>query len=145
MSWPKDMELIHISARGILVLGPESITQRFHLSQWQTSMTRRWTECRKGTWCWMSSVPWSSRMDLERFLLLGALLSTSRCHIFRMRIRKSTAMQDQSHGWTRWVLNWFRPSRGIIVIRPVLLYYAMKFDTPDRLQVTAFIVWRTVS
>jgi hypothetical protein len=39
-------------------------------------------------------------------------------------------------------LDWFRPSRGVIALRPVLLYYAMKFDAPDRLQVATFIVQR---
>jgi hypothetical protein len=37
-------------------------------------------------------------------------------------------------------LYWFRPSRGVIVLRPVSLYYAIKFDVFDRLRVTTFIV-----
>jgi hypothetical protein len=27
------------------------------------------------------------------------------------------------------VLNWFRPPRGVIVIRPVLMYYAIEIDS----------------
>jgi hypothetical protein len=35
-------------------------------------------------------------------------------------------MQDQSRGWTQQSLDWFRPSRGVTTIRPILLYYAMQ-------------------
>jgi hypothetical protein len=31
MSWPEDMELVHKSVRGALMLGPKSITQGFCL------------------------------------------------------------------------------------------------------------------
>jgi hypothetical protein len=42
------------------------------------------------------------------------------------RIGRNTTMLDQSRGWTRWILDWFRSSYGVIVLCPVLLYYAMK-------------------
>jgi hypothetical protein len=42
------------------------------------------------------------------------------------RIERNVMMQYQSRGWTWWVLDWFRPSRRVIAIRPVLLYYAVE-------------------
>jgi hypothetical protein len=42
-------------------------------------------------------------------------------------------------------LYWFMPSRGIIALHPVSLYYAMNFDAPDRLRTVTFIVWRTAA
>jgi hypothetical protein len=44
-------------------------------------------------------------------------------------------IQDQSRGWTRWVLDWFRPSRRVIVLCSVLSYYAVEmyeFACPRR-------------
>jgi hypothetical protein len=35
-------------------------------------------------------------------------------------------MQDQSQGGRWQDLDWFRPSRGVIALRPILLYYAAK-------------------
>jgi hypothetical protein len=43
------------------------------------------------------------------------------------------------------VLDWFRPSCGVIALHPVLLYYAIKFDAPDRLQAATYIIRRTAS
>jgi hypothetical protein len=37
-------------------------------------------------------------------------------------------------------LLWFTPPRRVIDLRPVLLYYAIKFDTPDRSWDATFIV-----
>jgi hypothetical protein len=65
--------------------------------------------------------------------------------IFRMRIRKSATLQDQPRRGIRRILDWFRPSRREIAICLVLLYYAIKFDVPDRLHVITFIDWRTGS
>jgi hypothetical protein len=66
------------------------------LPRWQRSTTRRWAECCRETWCQMSLVPWSSRRDLECFLLPGVPLSMS-CHqIFVMWIGRNATMQDQS-------------------------------------------------
>jgi hypothetical protein len=42
------------------------------------------------------------------------------------RIGRNVMMQDQSRGWTRRVLDWFRSSRRVIVIHPVLLYYVVE-------------------
>jgi hypothetical protein len=53
-------------------------------------------------------------------------------------------MQDQSQGGTLIDLDWFRPSRRVIALRPVLLYYAMeKLVAPDELWATTYIDWRT--
>jgi hypothetical protein len=43
------------------------------------------------------------------------------------------------------VLDWFRPSYGVIAHIQFLLYYAIKFDAPDRLRAATFIVRRTPS
>jgi hypothetical protein len=43
------------------------------------------------------------------------------------------------------VLYWFRPSQRVIVIHSVSLYYDIKFDAPDRLRVTTFIVRKITS
>jgi hypothetical protein len=72
-------------------------------------------------------------MDLERFPHPGASLSMSRRQIFVMRIKKSAVMQDQSHRGTMRVLDWSRPSRRVIALCLVSLYYAIIFDAPDRL------------
>jgi hypothetical protein len=42
-------------------------------------------------------------------------------------------------------LDWFRPSRGVIVIRPIFLYYTVKFDAPDELWATTYIIRRIAS
>jgi hypothetical protein len=50
-------------------------------------------------------------------------------------------MQDRSQEGTRQNLDWFRPSRGVIDIRPILLYYAVeKLVTPDELRAATYIV-----
>jgi hypothetical protein len=46
------------------------------------------------------------------------------------RIGGNTNQRDQSHVNTRHeVLDWFRPLRGVIVICPVLIYYAIEIDS----------------
>jgi hypothetical protein len=42
-------------------------------------------------------------------------------------------------------LNWFKLSHAVILLRPVLLYYAIKFDVLKRLWTVIFIVCRTAS
>jgi hypothetical protein len=74
----------------------------------------------------MSKVPWSSRMDLERFSLPDMPLSMSCRQIFVMRIGRNATMQDQSQGVTQRGLDWFMPSREVIALRPVLLYYVVE-------------------
>jgi hypothetical protein len=50
-------------------------------------------------------------------------------------------MQNQSQGRIRWDLDWFRPSRRVIALRPVLLYYVVeKLVTPGELRANNFIV-----
>jgi hypothetical protein len=45
-------------------------------------------------------------------------------------IEGNTSRQDQSHVNTRHdVLDWFRPLRRVIVIRPVLIYYAIEIGS----------------
>jgi hypothetical protein len=45
---------------------------------------------------------------------------------------------------TRQGLDWFRPSRGVIALHPVSLYYAMgKLVALYELQATSYIEWRT--
>jgi hypothetical protein len=58
-----------------------------------------------------------------------------------MKIGKSVVMQTSKMNTVD--LSWFRPSHELIVIRPVLLYYFIKFDAPDILWTATFIVWRT--
>jgi hypothetical protein len=44
---------------------------------------------------------------------------------------------------TRQDIDWFRPSRKVIALRSILLYYAMeKLVAPDELRVTTYIDWR---
>jgi hypothetical protein len=46
------------------------------------------------------------------------------------RIGGNVSRRDQSHVNTRHeVLDWFGPSRGVIVLRPVLMYYAMEIGS----------------
>jgi hypothetical protein len=53
-------------------------------------------------------------------------------------------MQDQSQVGTRRGLDWFMPSRRVIALRPVLLYYAVeKSVVPDELRTATCIDWRT--
>jgi hypothetical protein len=59
----------------------------------------------------------------------------------RIREKRSDARSISKMNMTD--LSWFRLSRGVIAIRPVLLYYDMKFDAPDILGTAIFIVWRT--
>jgi hypothetical protein len=40
-------------------------------------------------------------------------------------------------------LDRFRSSRKVIVLRLILLYYAIKFDAPNKLWITTYIVRRT--
>jgi hypothetical protein len=40
-------------------------------------------------------------------------------------IREIVSRLDQSHE----ILDWFEPSRGVIVIRPVLMYYAIEIGS----------------
>jgi hypothetical protein len=54
-------------------------------------------------------------------------------------------LKDQSRREIRRVLDWFGTSPRVIAIRSDLLYYAIKFDDSDRLQVSTLIVWRTTS
>jgi hypothetical protein len=45
---------------------------------------------------------------------------------------------------TRRYLDWFRPSRRVITLHPVLLYYAVKeFVAPNELWAATYIDWRT--
>jgi hypothetical protein len=138
MNWSRDMELVCKPTYDALVVGPELVTRGFCLPWRQTSMIRSWTECHNKILCWKSRVSWSSRTDLERFPLSGAPLLTSRHQIFRMRIGKSTSMRNQSCKWPLQFLYWFRSPRRVIALHSVSLYYAMKFDTSDRLPVAAF-------
>jgi hypothetical protein len=46
------------------------------------------------------------------------------------RIGGNVSRRDQSHVNTRHeVLDWFGPSRGVIVIRPVLMYYVIEIGS----------------
>jgi hypothetical protein len=50
-------------------------------------------------------------------------------------------MQDQSQRGTRRDLDWFRPFQRVKVIRPLLLYYAVKrLVAPDMLQAATYII-----
>jgi hypothetical protein len=50
-------------------------------------------------------------------------------------------MQDQSQGRTRQDLDWFRPSRRVITLRPILLYYAVeRLVAPDELRAATYII-----
>jgi hypothetical protein len=45
-------------------------------------------------------------------------------------IRGNASRRDQSHVNTRHeVLDWFKPSRGVIALHPVLMYYAIKIGS----------------
>jgi hypothetical protein len=46
------------------------------------------------------------------------------------RIGGNASQRDHSHVNTRYeVLDWFRPSRGVIALRPVLMYYATEIGS----------------
>jgi hypothetical protein len=46
------------------------------------------------------------------------------------RIRGNISQQDQFYVNTRHeILDWFGPSRGVIVLRPVLMYYGIKITS----------------
>jgi hypothetical protein len=46
------------------------------------------------------------------------------------RIGGNVSRWDQSHVNTKHeILDWFRPSRGVIALRPVLIYYAIEIDS----------------
>jgi hypothetical protein len=50
-------------------------------------------------------------------------------------------MQDQFQKGTQRDLDEFRPSRRVIIVHPVWLYYAMeKLVAPDVLQVASYII-----
>jgi hypothetical protein len=93
-------------------------------------------------WSWVMHTmsTWFSHKNL----VWQYLLSTSCRQIIVMRIGRSTTMQDQSRGRTRWDLYWFRPSWRVIALHPVLLYYAVeKLVAPDELRAATYIGWRT--
>jgi hypothetical protein len=85
-------------------------------------------------------------MDLERFPLPDMPLSMSCRQIFVMRIGRNATMQDQSQGVTQRGLDWFMPSREVIALRPVLLYYVVeKLVASDELWAATYIDWETAS
>jgi hypothetical protein len=57
----------------------------------------------------------------------------------------------EKHNYTRSILkkarqglDWFRPSRRVIALRPVSMYYAIeKLVVPDELRAATYIDWRT--
>jgi hypothetical protein len=58
------------------------------------------------------------------------------------RIRKNASQQDQSHVNTRHeVLDWSRPSREVIALCSVLMYYAIEIDSSLFLS-GSFVVFR---
>jgi hypothetical protein len=63
-------------------------------------------------------------MNLNASPLPGTPLSTSGRQIF------GVGRRDQSHVNIRHeVLDWFGPSRGVIAIHPILMYYAIEIDS----------------
>jgi hypothetical protein len=55
-------------------------------------------------------------------------------------------MQDQSQGGTQRGLDWFMPSREVIALRPVLLYYVVeKLVASDELWAATYTDWETAS
>jgi hypothetical protein len=53
-------------------------------------------------------------------------------------------MQDQSQGRTWRYLDWFRPSRRVIALRLILLYYIVeKLVAPDELRAATYINYGT--
>jgi hypothetical protein len=53
-------------------------------------------------------------------------------------------MQDQSRGGIRRDLDWFKPSREVITLCQVLLYYVVeKLVAPDELHAATYIDRRT--
>jgi hypothetical protein len=72
----------------------------------------------------------SIRMNFSASPLPGASLSTSGRQIFGVG-SKRTQVDEINLMWTHdtWFLDWFGPSRGVIVIHPLLMYYVIEIGS----------------
>jgi hypothetical protein len=102
---------------------------------WMT-IFRTGTACPSGTSHHRSTMPWVYKHESQ------CLATTWRVSVdiwssgIWSGIRGNTSQWDQSHVNTRHeVLDWFGPSRGVIALRPVLMYYAIEIDS------SLFLLW----
>jgi hypothetical protein len=79
-------------------------------------------------------MPWSSRADLERFSL--PVVPSNIFDEDREKYDYARSISKKAHRG----LDWFRPSRGVIALRLVSLYYAVgKVITPNELRTVTYI------
>jgi hypothetical protein len=109
----------------IVVVCHSSYSDRRRVSLWMT-MFRTGIACLSGTSCRRSTMPWVHKDESQRFPpSWRASLDVWSSDIWS-RIGGNASRWDQSHVNTRHRgLDWFVPSRGVIVIHPVLMYYAI--------------------
>jgi hypothetical protein len=91
-------------------------------------------------------------MDLKRSPLPDAPLSTYGRQIFGLGSKETRQCNINLKDDHDKILDWFRHSRGVTVIRPVLLYYVVdcfvrwfvgSLVAPDTSRIATFIVRRT--
>jgi hypothetical protein len=80
--------------------------------------------------CRRSTMPWVHKDESQRFPPSWRASVDVWSSDILSRNRGNVSRRDQSHVNTRHeVLDWFRPLRGVIALRPVLMYYAIEIDS----------------
>jgi hypothetical protein len=116
------------SCTTLLIVEPGAQDRR-RASLWMM-MFRTGTACPSGTSHHRSTMSWVHKHESQHFLHSWcASVDVVSLDIYS-RIRGNASQRYQSHVNTRHeVLDWFRLSPGVIVIRPVLMYYAIEIDS----------------
>jgi hypothetical protein len=113
----------------IIVVRHSSYSDRRHVLLWMT-MFRTGTAYPSRTSHRRSTMSWVHKDESQRFPPTWRVsVDVWSSNIWSM-IGGNASRWDQSHVNTRHeVLDWFEPSRGVIVIRPVLMYYAIEINS----------------
>jgi hypothetical protein len=112
----------------LLIVEPGAQDRR-RVPLWMTTFWT-WTACPSGTSHCRSMMPWVRKDESQRFPpTWRASVDVWSSDIWSM-IGRNASRWDQSHVNTMHeVLDWFGSSRGVIAIRPVLMYYAIEIGS----------------
>jgi hypothetical protein len=110
----------------IIVVRCSSYSDHRRVTLWMT-MFRTTIAYPSGTSHRISTMPWVHKDESQRFPHTWCVSIDIQSLDIWSRITGNTSRWDQSHVNTRHeILYWFRPLRGVIALRPVLMYYAIK-------------------
>jgi hypothetical protein len=113
----------------IVVMRCFSYSDRRRVPLWMTTF-RTETACPSGTSHRRFMMPQVQKDESQRFPTTWRASVDVWSSDTWSRIGGNTSRWDQSHVNTKYeVLDWFRHSRGVIALRPVLMYYAIEISS----------------